>query len=123
MAATKLASVNLFTRDIERAKRFYTEGVGLEEVPDLSAPPSFVLLRAGACTLTLQDASAPGYSDRVGESIELGFGVGDVEAAAERLRAFGAEVGPLQQMGWGTAVEARDPDGHRLNVFRLRDEA
>lgn len=98
------------------------EGLGLEEIPELSTPPSFILLQAGGCTLTLQDKTAPGYSDQGGESIELGFAVGDVEATAGQLQGFGVLVGPLQQIGGGIGFEARDPDGHRLTIYRLREE-
>lgn len=116
-----LGNINLFVRDTAQAKRFYTEALGLTEVPDRSAPPAFFLLNAGGCTLTLQDASAPGAAFDVGTSIELGFAVDDVDAAQATLREWGVEVGEVQQMGWGGGFDARDPEGHRLTIYKRRD--
>ncbi|HRC77565.1 MAG TPA: VOC family protein [Kouleothrix sp.] len=118
--ATTLGNVNLFVRDIEQAKRFYVEGVGLVEDVERSHPPSFALLRAGACTLTLQDASAPGAQFEPSRSVELGFAVDDIEATRERLAARGATVSDVEQMGWGGGFDALDPDGHRLTIYRMR---
>ena len=117
---TRLGNINLFVRDIERARRFYTQVLGLTENTERSAPPSFYLLEAGDVTLTLQDAATPEADFNGGTSLELGFALDDVEAAAERLRAFGVETGGVQQMGWGTALDARDPDGHRITLYRYR---
>lgn len=115
-----LGNVNLFVRDIERARRFYVEGLGLEQDRERSAPPSFMLLRAGACTLTLQDAATPGAAFGATESVEIGFAVDDVAAMRSQLEAIGGSVGELQQMGWGDGFDATDPDGHRITVFRMR---
>lgn len=117
---TRLGNINLFVRDIERARRFYAEVIGLSEDTERSAAPSFYLLNAGEATITLQDGATPGADFGVGTSVELGFAVENVEAAAEKLRAFGAEMGATQQMGWGTAIDARDPDGHRITLYTMR---
>lgn len=118
--STTLGNVNLFVRDIERARRFYVEALGLIEDHERSAPPSFVLLNAGGCTLTLQDAATPGSDFGPAASVELGFAVDDVAAARERLQAWGGAVSELQHMGWGDGFDASDPDGHRLTLFRMR---
>jgi catechol 2,3-dioxygenase-like lactoylglutathione lyase family enzyme len=121
-ASVRLGNINLFVRDIARSRRFYAEGLGLEEDPERSAPPAFVLLRdAAGCTLALQDASAPEAAFGAEEGVELGFAVEDVEAALARLVAAGGEASEVQQMGWGTGADVRDPDGHRLTLYRLRD--
>ncbi len=112
----------LFVRDIAVSRRFYVEVIGLTEDERMSAPPSFVGLLAGDnVTISLQDASAPGFAPSSGgsESVEIGFAVDDVEAVRARLVAWGAgDVSAVQQMGWGEAVDARDPDNHRLTIFR-----
>lgn len=118
---SSLSNVNLFVQDLERAQRFYTQVLGLRVDLERSSPPSFALLQAGGCTLTLQDASTPGAVLAPAESVELGFKVEDVDLVRERLSQWDVEVGQVQQMGWGTALEARDLDGHRLNVFRMRN--
>jgi catechol 2,3-dioxygenase-like lactoylglutathione lyase family enzyme len=119
--ATTLGNVNLFVRDLEQAKRFYTEGIGLVEDTERSHPPSFVLLQAGESTLTLQDASSPGAAFEPVASIELGFRVDNVDEVRTRLQAWNTVVSDVQHMGWGSGFDAVDPDGHRLTVYRMRE--
>ncbi|MCU0490073.1 MAG: VOC family protein [Chloroflexaceae bacterium] len=120
--AIRLGNINLFVQDIERARRFYVEALGLVEDSARSQPPGFYLLLAGGCTLTLQDASAPGAFAGSAESIEIGFAVDDVAAARQQVAAWGASVSDVQQMGWGGGFDARDPDGHRLTVYRMHGQ-
>ncbi len=86
---TKLGNINLFVRDLEQAKRFYMEAIGLEEMIERSAPPTFFMLDAGSCTLSLQDFRTPGADFEPGTSLELGFAVEDVEAT-EKNYSYGA---------------------------------
>lgn len=119
---TMLGNINLYVQDIERARHFYTHILGLVENQQRSFPPTFILLHAGGCTLTLQDSSAPGAVFGKSDSVELGFAVEDVEAVRERLKKQGIAVSDIQQMGWGGGFDAVDPDGHRLTIYRMRDE-
>jgi catechol 2,3-dioxygenase-like lactoylglutathione lyase family enzyme len=118
--ATQLGNVNLFVTDIARARRFYVEALGLVEDTERSAPPSFVLLRAGEVTLTLQDGSAPGAIVGQPEGVELGFVVDNVTTIRDQIAAFGGTVSAVQEMGWGGGFDATDPDGHRLTIYRMR---
>ena len=115
-----LANVNLIVADAERSARFYVDTIGLNVSEELSEPPSFFYLNSGACSLTLQTATDIGQEPASSGSIELGFKVDDVAAARSRLSQAGVELGAEQQMEWGSAVEARDPDGNRLNIFKMR---
>ena len=117
---TSLANVNLIVADAERSARFYVDTIGLNMSEELSEPPSFFYLNSGACSLTLQTATDIGQQ-AVSRSIELGFKVDDVAAAQSLLAQAGVELGTEQQMGWGSALEARDPDGNRLNIFKMRE--
>lgn len=36
------------------------------------------------------------------------------------LEAAGASAVTPQRMDWGVAIDARDPDGHALTLYRLR---
>ena len=117
---SRLGNINLFVRDVARAKQFYVQALGLVEDQERSAPPGFALLQAGNCTITLQDATAPGAKFGSADSIELGFEVEDVEAACQRLQAMGAQVSDVQQMGWGGGFDALDLDGHRLTIYKMR---
>ena len=115
-----LSSINLFVKDVEQATQFYREVIGLAVNAERSAPPGFVLFEAGGATLTLQDETTPGAIIGPSDSVEIGFSVNDVAAVRQKLLAFGVEVGEPEQMGWGDALSARDPDGHRLNLFKMR---
>ena len=118
---TALGNINLYVQDMERAKQFYTNILGLVEDTQRSFPPTFILFNAGGCTLTLQDSSAPGAAFGKADSVELGFAVDDVEAVRSRLQAAGMTVSEIQQMGWGGGFDTVDPDGHRLTIYRMRE--
>ena len=115
-----LGNINLFVRDIARAREFYVTLLGLTEDTERSAPPDFVLIQAGSVTLTLQNEKADGAAFGSAESIEIGFAVDDVQAIYDKLSTAGVEVSGLQTMGWGSGFDARDPDRHRLTFYTMR---
>ena len=119
--ATFLGNINLVVSDVGQSLQFYTEVLGLMADEARSNLPGFALLRAGGCTLTLQDGPELGVELSPAESVELGFAVDDVEAVRARLVDYGLEVGEIQQMGWGASLDLRDEDGYRLTVYKLRD--
>ena len=55
------------------------------------------------------------------DMIELGsvnlvaFAVDDVDVMKQKL----GNRAVVQQMGWGNAIETADPQGNRLNLYRL----
>jgi predicted enzyme related to lactoylglutathione lyase len=51
-------------------------------------------------------------------TVHVNLEVADVDAAAERLRAAGLEVGETMEDDWGSALELTDPDGYRLYLFQ-----
>jgi catechol 2,3-dioxygenase-like lactoylglutathione lyase family enzyme len=106
-----LGSVNIIVKDIRAAEQFYVETLGLTVDTDRSNRPSFLLLRAANCMVILQE----GQPAKPDSRIELGFAVDDVDAMREKL----GERAVVQQMGWGNAIETEDPDGTRLNLFKL----
>lgn len=111
----KLGSVNLMVQDIAASERFYVQMLGLTADEGRSNRPTFVILNAANCMITLQDAAAMGQTVQVGNALELGFDVGDVAAMRQKL----GELAVVQQMGWGDAIETTDPDGNKLNLYRL----
>ena len=119
--ATRLGNINLFVRDVQKARDFYVQVLELVEDIERSRPQGFALLQAGDCTLTLQNATAPGASFAETENIELGFEVDDISSTRQRLKEAGAQVSEQQEMGWGGGFDARDLDGHRLTIYRMRD--
>ncbi len=107
----QLGSINLIVKDIGAAEKFYVETLGLTVDQDRTNRPSFVLLRAANCMVILQEARP---EDSALSPIELGFAVDDVEAMREKL----GDRAQVQQMGWGNAIETKDPEGTRLNLYR-----
>ncbi|GHF45906.1 catechol 2,3-dioxygenase-like lactoylglutathione lyase family enzyme [Deinococcus metalli] len=114
----QLRNVTLAVRDPAASRTFYHSVFGLPDSP--RASPGFVMLDAGGVTLIFQPPGAGGAAAEPG-GVELGFAVPDVTATRDALLAAGAQVGELQRMGWGEALDARDPDGHALTVYRQRE--
>ena len=120
--SARMSNINLLVRDVYASKQFYTTVLGLTEPEERDGPPTMALLYAGGCTLSLQDAEAIGRTPSASEGIELGFEVEDVDAAWRAMRAAGANVlGEPVEQSFGRTFDARDPDGHRLVIFRLND--
>jgi len=79
-----LAQVAVTVEDVERAKAWYRDVLGLDHLFD--APPGLSFLRAGSTRLML---SRPEGTETVGNSI-LYYGVADVGAAYQAMREAGA---------------------------------
>jgi len=116
----KFATVNLEVADPQASKRFYVDVLGLIEDERRSHAPGFVYLRGDGCDITLA-APEHGSASAPTRSIELGFEATDLELVARRLADANRPV-VNQTMGWGSAVETQDLDGHRVIVYRLRGD-
>jgi catechol 2,3-dioxygenase-like lactoylglutathione lyase family enzyme len=110
----ELGSVNLAVKDMLASERFYVDVLGLEVDEERSNRPSFLLLRAANYMLILQDGTDSPESTVPSGNIEIAFQVDDLKAVQASL---GAEA-VIQQMGWGTAIEIKDPNGVRLNLYQ-----
>jgi len=75
VAPRKVAQVAVTIRDLERAKTFYRDVLGLEHLFD--APPGLSFFRCGETRLMLSQPEGP---ETAGNSI-LYYGVDDVDAA------------------------------------------
>jgi lactoylglutathione lyase len=108
-------------RDLDRARRFYTEGLGLRSIrkgrmaaggvwEELEDPESHVLLE-----LNLYPDQPP---FREGDELDhLGFRVRGLDALVERLVAMGARVRiPVFEDGGVRIVFLSDPDGIWLEL-------
>lgn len=113
--------VNLFVRDIQREKTFWTETLGLPLVEEMSSAGFVALRPAGGSLVTLQDVETlgPGAPKQPG-GCELGLEVADVDAVWRDWRAKGVELltDPLD-LPFGRTFLARAPEGHLLRVYRL----
>ena len=122
---TKIGHVVLNCTDLERAVRFYTEILGFKVsdvyTPDI-APGGMVFMRCNADHHGVAlVGSMPGTSPNV-ELNHLAFEVGtldEVFRARDHLQKHGVPIDfeGRRRAGVQIAVEFRDPDGHRLEVF------
>lgn len=83
MGTTRLAQVAIVVEDLERAKAFYRDILGLPHLFD--APPGLSFFRCGETRLMLSRPEGP---DLVGNSI-LYYGVDDVDAVYREMLANG----------------------------------
>ncbi|HVN54911.1 MAG TPA: VOC family protein [Anaerolineaceae bacterium] len=124
--------VALTAAEYERLLDFYTVGLGLEPAEIWTDGPSrAVLLEMGHGTLELFNEAQADMVDglevgrRVSGPVRFALQVPDVEAAVERLVAWGAAlVHPPVLTPWGdTNARVQSPDGMQITLFQhLGDE-
>ncbi len=121
----KIGHVVLNCRDLERSVRFYTEVLGFQisdVYPDEMVPGGMVFLR---CNTDHHGIGLVGTLDGTAPNVELNhvaFEVGtldEVLLAAKRLRESGATIDfeGRRRAGVQLAIEFRDPDNHRLEIY------
>jgi catechol 2,3-dioxygenase-like lactoylglutathione lyase family enzyme len=110
--------VIFMARDLERARSFYADTLGLLII---DTEPNFITLStAGDCLIGLQSTASlkPGETAEPG-STELGLEVSDADAAWRELKARGVTtLTDLADMPFGRTFDLRDPDGHLLTIYR-----
>jgi catechol 2,3-dioxygenase-like lactoylglutathione lyase family enzyme len=105
--------VSLNVRDVEAARRFYVERLGLEEIPRPAFPFAGAWLRSGAQEIHLIEQA--GHEAPEGQ--HFAFFVEDVDAAAAELGAAGVKVGgPIDVPGAGRQAFLRDPSGNLVEL-------
>jgi methylmalonyl-CoA/ethylmalonyl-CoA epimerase len=119
-APQKIAQIAVAVRDVERAKAFYRDVLGLEWLGD--APPGLSFFRCGEVRLML---SAPEGPETAGISI-LYYGVEDSAAAHAAMAAQGVAfeqephvVGRLGDTEVTLAI-CRDSEGNLLGLMSER---
>jgi methylmalonyl-CoA/ethylmalonyl-CoA epimerase len=85
---TRIAQVAIAIHDLERAKSFYAEVLGLTHLFD--APPGLAFFQCGETRLMLSRPEGP---ETAGNSI-LYYGVDDVAASVEAMRGRRVRGGP-----------------------------
>jgi len=110
-----LATVWYRVRDLDRARSFYRDVLGFEEV--------FVDFDDGWSRLThgpMEIALSKGEPDEAGGVAHVD--VEDVKKEAERLREAGVEVGVVFELhGQIRLVDVFDPDGNRIQLAQSLD--
>jgi catechol 2,3-dioxygenase-like lactoylglutathione lyase family enzyme len=109
--------VNIPVRDLERAKRFYGETLGLPRNPHTKE--QFPEFETGNVTLLLLDTDYVGL-EFSSHNAAIGLRVGDVDAARRELEAKGVEFDHDGTYDSGVCHTAwfRDPDGNSLALHR-----
>jgi catechol 2,3-dioxygenase-like lactoylglutathione lyase family enzyme len=128
---TGINHLHLKVSDIERAARFYEQGLGMQRVAAkyegkllvLIAPDSFdaLTLSEGAIGAEVDhsaaDIGSQGGVDHFGFSLSAGS---DLEEAIERLTTAGGSY--LRHMDIGPGIASaflRDPDGYVFQIWKL----
>jgi catechol 2,3-dioxygenase-like lactoylglutathione lyase family enzyme len=104
--------VSIPTRDLERAKRFYGETLGL---PSHSYSPDD--FETSNVTLEIWEPEAQGEPFEPNRN-GIALRVPDVEAAVEELRRAGAEVIGVEDSGVCHMGFVKDPDGNVLILHK-----
>jgi catechol 2,3-dioxygenase-like lactoylglutathione lyase family enzyme len=116
----KLELVAIPVSDVDRAKAFYTEGVGFNADHDytVSEEIRFVQLTppGSACSI----AFGKGIVETEPGSVQgLQLVVPDINAARTELVGRGVDVSEVQNFPWGAFVFFNDPDGNGWAVQQL----
>ena len=116
----KLELVPVPVSDVDRAKAFYTEGVGFNADHDHRVTDAlrFVQLTppGSACSIAI----GTGLTDMPPGSIHgLQLVVADIEQARADLVARGVAASAIEDMPWGRFIFFSDPDGNRWSVQQI----
>jgi lactoylglutathione lyase len=118
-AMTELASLVLFTSDVDAAARFY-RAIGLPlEGEDHGEGPVHFAAEVGDVHFALYPASTPGRAPerRSAGSSFPGVYVESLDDALRELQALDAQVLTGHEvMPWGCRFVAQDPDGRAVEV-------
>ncbi len=130
----RIQHVGLVVSDLDRSRGFYSDALGLEEVP---RPPSFKFdgawFRLGGTEIhLLAEAHTTGGAGRGdagagvshGLTSHIAFETEDLAAACARLAEHGVELagGPMPRGDGYDQVFFLDPDGYVLELFQHTGE-
>jgi catechol 2,3-dioxygenase-like lactoylglutathione lyase family enzyme len=118
MQVERVDFVSFLTQDLPRAKRFYTEVLGLEVETE---GDSDMELTCGQVTLDIFDPSSIGQPFAPSPA-GLALRVPDVDAARAELEAQGVEFdGETIETGVCKQAWFKDPDGNAIMLHRRYD--
>jgi predicted enzyme related to lactoylglutathione lyase len=103
--------------DIEQAKHFYGELLGLEQNPN-SPSDDWIEYEAGNVTLAVMTPHTHDYEFSALPPATIAFRVTDVAAAKEKLESAGLEVAEMWDSGLCKGAGVSDPAGNRILLHR-----
>jgi predicted enzyme related to lactoylglutathione lyase len=103
--------------DIEEAKEFYGEVLGLQENPN-SPGEDWIEYEAGNVTLAVMTPHTHDYEFAALPPATIALRVPDVAAAKAKLEAAGAEVNEMWDSGVCYGAGVSDPAGNRILLHR-----
>lgn len=103
--------------DIEQAKRFYGEVLGLPLNPN-SPDDDWLEFEAGNVTLAVMTPHTHDYEFGALPPATIALRVADVAAAKAKLEAAGIEVGEMWDSGACHGAGVSDPAGNRILLHR-----
>lgn len=118
-----LGLVSLYFQDLEGARAFYTEKLGLAVAPEFTGP-DFIFLMTGATGLALRPLlAALDDAQRGPGSMDISILVDDVDAIHADLTAKGVDIRTeIGDVGAGRAFFVRDPEGHVIAFAQLNEQ-
>ena len=123
--------MGLVVEDLEKARAFYRDFLGMEEVP---RPSNFKFagawLQAGAChihMITGADTTArcgieePGAGKANGLATHWAFEVEDLASYVAKAGPMGVTIvgGPMERGQGATQIYLQDPDGYIVELFEM----
>ena len=103
--------------DIEEAKRFYGDVLGLSLSPN-SPADDWVEYEAGNVTLAVMTPHTHDYEFTPLPPSTIALRVRDLEGAREKLQAAGLDVGEIWDSGACRGLGVNDPAGNRVLLHR-----
>jgi predicted enzyme related to lactoylglutathione lyase len=104
-------------RDIEKAKRFYGEVIGLEPNPN-SPGDDWIEYETGNVTLAVMTPHTHDYEFAPLPPATIALRVRDVAAAKAKLEEAGLQVNEMWDSGVCNGAGVSDPDGNRILLHR-----
>jgi len=109
--------VRVPVKDIEKAKHFYGELLGLKQNPN-SPADDWVEYEAGNVTLAVMTPETHDYEFTPLPPGTLAFRVPDVAEAKAKLEAAGVQVNDMWDSGACRGAGLHDPDGNPILLHR-----
>jgi predicted enzyme related to lactoylglutathione lyase len=110
---SRISVVYLYVSDMERSAAFYRDLLGIP----LDGDDEWQEASLDGVRFALH-RTREGIGELSSGTIHVNLQVDDVDAAAERLRGAGIQVGETMRDDWGAALEVSDPDGYRLYLYQ-----